>query len=283
MLSASALPKILSLEKTAQHTRFFDFRKGLFGMIFAGMLAMGFLLGFCGAGGSGMTIALLVAGYGVPMHKAFAVAITAMIFTMISGTVSHLREGEVEVKMGLIIGGAGMVGAFVGAHVAHSLPTNELGFFTAMMMFLSAIIMYIRLYHKAWLDRHIHIRKMQPEGRELLVLGSATGVVMGFLSGAFGIGATAFIQLALMMFFGVSLLKTVGTCMLVILPISIAGSAGYILNGHLDMGIFVQTFLGLVIGSFIGAKFTSLAPRPVLQAVVTATPLIGGLVIFLNR
>ena len=80
-------------------------------MIFAGMLAMGFLLGFCGAGGSGMTIALLVAGYGVPMHKALAVAITAMIFTMISGTVSHLREGEVEVKMGLVIGGAGLYAA----------------------------------------------------------------------------------------------------------------------------------------------------------------------------
>ena len=252
-------------------------------MIFAGMLAMGFLLGFCGAGGSGMTIALLVAGYGVPMHEALAVAITAMIFTMISGTVSHLREGEVEVKMGLVIGGAGMVGAFIGAHVAHSLPTNELSFFTAMMMFLSAVIMYIRLYHKAWLDRRIHIRRTQPKGRELLVLGSVTGVVTGFLSGAFGIGATAFIQLALMIFFGVSLLKTVGTCMLVILPISIAGSAGYILNGHLDMGIFVQTFLGLVVGSFVGAKFTSLAPRPVLQAVVTATPLVGGLVIFLSR
>jgi hypothetical protein len=255
----------------------------MFEMIFAGMLAMGFLLGFCGAGGSGMTIALLVAGYGVPMHEALAVAITAMIFTMISGTISHLREGEVEVKMGLVIGGAGMVGAFVGAHVAHSLPTNELGFFTAMMMFLSAVIMYIRLYQKEWLDRHIHIRRTQPKGRELLMLGSMTGVVMGFLSGAFGIGATAFIQLSLMMFFGVSLLKTIGTCMLVILPISIAGSAGYIMNGHLNMGIFVQTFLGLVVGSFIGAKFTSLAPRPVLQAVVTATPLVGGMIIFLFR
>ena len=252
-------------------------------MIFAGMLAMGFLLGFCGAGGSGMTIALLVAGYGVPMHKALAVAITAMIFTMISGTVSHLREGEVEVKMGLVIGGAGMVGAFIGAHVAHSLPTDELSFFTAMMMFLSAVIMYIRLYHKAWLDRRIHIRRTQPEGRELFMLGSATGVVMGFLSGAFGIGATAFIQLSLMIFFGVSLIKTVGTCMLVILPISIAGSAGYILHGHLNTGIFIQTFLGLTAGSFVGAKFTSLAPRPVLQAVVTATPFVGGLVILLWR
>ena len=255
----------------------------MFAMIFAGMLAMGFLLGFCGAGGSGMTIALLVAGFGVPMHEALAVAITAMIFTMISGTISHLREGEVEVKMGLVIGGAGMIGAFIGAHVAHSLPTNELSFFTSMMMFLSAVIMYIRLYHKAWLDRRIHIRRTQPQGRELFMLGSATGVVMGFLSGAFGIGATAFIQLSLMIFFGVSLIKTVGTCMLVILPISIAGSAGYILHGHLNTGIFIQTFLGLTAGSFVGAKFTSLAPRPVLQAVVTATPFVGGLVILLWR
>lgn len=252
-------------------------------MIFAGMFAMGMLLGFCGAGGSGMTIALLVGGYGVPMHEALAVAITAMIFTMISGTVSHLREGEVEVGMGLIIGGAGMVGAFCGAQLANRLPTRELGFFTAMMMFLSAIVMYIRLYQKAWLERYIHIRRTPPKGRELLTLGTATGVVMGFLSGAFGIGATAFIQLSLMMFFGVPLLKTIGTCMLVILPISVAGSFGYILNGHLNMAVFVQTFLGLVIGSFIGAKFTSLAPRPVLQAVVTVTPLVGGLVILLCR
>ncbi|MBQ9376716.1 MAG: sulfite exporter TauE/SafE family protein [Schwartzia sp.] len=252
-------------------------------MIFAGMLAMGMLLGFCGAGGSGMTIALLVAGYGVSMHEAVAVAITAMIFTMISGTISHLREGEVEVRMGLIIGGAGMVGAFFGAHLASSLATKELGFFTSMMMLLSAVVMYIRLYRREWLDRYMHIRETQPKGRELLMLGSLTGVVMGFLSGAFGIGATAFIQLSLMMFFGVSLLKTIGTCMLIILPISVAGSFGYILNGHLNMAVFVQTFLGLVIGSFIGAKFTSLAPRPVLQAVVTVTPFVGGLIIFLYR
>ena len=46
---------------------------------------------------------------------------------------------------------------------------------------------------------------------------------MGFLSGAFGIGAAAYIQLALMVVFGVPLLQTIGTCMMVILPISAAG------------------------------------------------------------
>ncbi len=252
-------------------------------MIFAGMFAMGLLLGFCGAGGSGMTIALLVAGYGVPMHEALAVAITAMIFTMISGTISHLREGEVEVRTGLVIGAGGMIGAFAGAMTANRLPTKELGFFTAMMMFLSAVIMYIRLYHKEWLEKRIRIRKTRPKGRELVLLGTISGAVLGFLSGCFGIGATAFIQLSLMILFGLPLLQSIGTCMLVILPISVAGSAGYIMNGHLNTEIFIQTFLGLVAGSFIGAKFTGLAPRPVLQAVVTATPFVGGLIILLWR
>ena len=209
----------------------------------------------------------------------------AMVVTASHGgaKIAIPRNAHKSVLMGLIIGGAGMVGAFCGAQLANRLPTRELGFFTAMMMFLSAIVMYIRLYQKAWLERYIHIRRTPPKGRELLTLGTATGVVMGFLSGAFGIGATAFIQLSLMMFFGVPLLKTIGTCMLIILPISVAGSFGYILNGHLNMAVFVQTFLGLVIGSFIGAKFTSLAPRPVLQAVVTVTPFVGGLVILLCR
>ena len=252
-------------------------------MIFVGMLLMGALLGFVGAGGSGMTIALLVSVYKVPMHTALAVAITAMIFTMLSGTISHLREGEVEVRLGLLLGIAGMIGAFLGANVANVLPTRSLHVLTGSVMLASSVVMYFRLYRQKWLERHIHIQKKRLTGQKLYACGIATGAFLGFISGAFGIGATAFIQLALLIIFGLPLLQSIGTCMLVILPISLAGSFGYILNGRLDTGIFVQTVLGLVIGSFTGAKFTHLAPRPVLQAVIVATPLFGGLVILATR
>ena len=151
------------------------------------------------------------------------------------------------------------------------------------VMLASSVVMYFRLYRQKWLERHIHIQKKRLTGQKLYACGIATGAFLGFISGAFGIGATAFIQLALLIIFGLPLLQSIGTCMLVILPISLAGSFGYILNGRLDTGIFVQTVLGLVIGSFTGAKFTHLAPRPVLQAVIVATPLFGGLVILATR
>ena len=68
-----------------------------------------------------------------------------------------------------------------------------------------------------------------------------------------------------MIIFGIPVLYAIGTCMMVILPISIAGGAGYILNGQLDLLIFIQTLVGQSVGAYLGAKLTRLAPRPVLK------------------
>ena len=42
-------------------------------MLFASMLVLGALIGFVGAGGAGVTIALLTVGFHVPIHTALAV------------------------------------------------------------------------------------------------------------------------------------------------------------------------------------------------------------------
>ena len=73
-------------------------------MLFLAMLLLGAVIGFVGAGGAGVTIAMLVVGFHVPMHEALAVALTAMIFTCLSGAYSHFKEGEVVVKTGAVLG-----------------------------------------------------------------------------------------------------------------------------------------------------------------------------------
>lgn len=101
-------------------------------------------------------------------------------------------------------------------------------------------------------------------------------MVSGFLAGAFGIGAAAYIQIALMVIFGIPLLQSIGTCMMVILPISASGGLGYLISGHLDVWIFLNTLAGLTAGAWIGAKMTHLAPRAVLKASIVALPALGG-------
>ena len=71
--------------------------------------------------------------------------------------------------------------------------------------------------------------------------------------------------------------------MMVILPISAAGGLGYMMNGRLDLDIFVQTLFGLMIGAFVGAKCTHLAPRPLLKAAIVGMPTIGGFIMLFFR
>lgn len=250
-------------------------------MIFFSMLLLGTVVGFVGAGGAGVVITLLTVGFGVPIHTALAVALASMVFTMLSGTISHFREGEVVVRTGAVLGAGGVLGALLGAEVSDVLPAGELSFLTALMLLLSAFTLYMKVYRADFLDRHFHMRTELLAGRKLVVYGLSLGFLNGFLSGAFGIGAAAFIQLALLCVFGVPLLQSIGTCMMVILPISAAGGLGYMLNGRLDFDIFVQTLFGLMIGAFVGAKCTHLAPRPLLKFAIVALPTIGGLIMLL--
>ena len=248
-------------------------------MIFASMLILGALIGFVGAGGAGVTITLLVVGFGVPIHTALAVALASMVFTTLSGAISHFRQHEVVVRTGAIVGLFGILGAFLGAAVSNIMPAGDLTLATSAMMLLSAALLYLRIYQGAWLARHFPVRQTLLTGRRLYVYGSVTGVLVGFLSAAFGIGAAAFIQLALMVVFGVPLLQTVGTCMMVILPISVAGGLGYLLQGQLDFSIFLQTLAGQFIGAYLGAKLTHLAPRPVLKFSIVAMSTAGGVIL----
>ena len=63
-----------------------------------------------------------------------------MVFTMISGVISHLREHEVIVKTGIVIGLGGIIGAFLGAEFSDKIPEDILSICTATMIILSAII-----------------------------------------------------------------------------------------------------------------------------------------------
>lgn len=250
-------------------------------MLFASMLALGALIGFVGAGGAGVTITLLTVGFHVPIHTALAVALASMVFTMLSGTISHFRQHEVLVKTGAIMGCGGILGAYLGANFSNMLPSNILSAVTGLLLASSAVTLYIKMYQGAWLERHFPVRKELLTGRKLWIYGLSLGVFMGFLSGAFGIGAAAYIQLALMVVFGVPLLQTIGTCMMVILPISAAGGLSYLFNGRLDFPIFFQTLAGLMIGAWFGAKWTHLAPLRLLRVFIVGMPAVGGIITIL--
>lgn len=104
------------------------------------MLVMGILLGFVGAGGAGFIIAILTLVFQIPIHVALATSLTTMAFTTLSGVVSHYREGNVALIIGGIVGGFGAIGSYIGSKFGSLIPAHLLHWFTAGMLFLSAIL-----------------------------------------------------------------------------------------------------------------------------------------------
>ncbi len=239
------------------------------------MLLLGILLGFVGAGGSGFIIALLTVAFGVPIHTALGTSLAAMVFTTLSGAYSHYREGNIDVKTGLAAGVFGAVTAYLGSGIAAWIPVHILHWLTAGMLFLSAIMLLVRLFfvNKIGGNRKLSIQV------GFFVRSALVGSVCGILSGTFGIGSTPFIQIGLLAILGLSVQKSVGTTMLVILPIALAGGIGYYFEGYLDVLLLLQVLAGTMVGSYIGAKFTNYVPLPVLKSAMVLTPLIAAVIL----
>ncbi|MGG3625095.1 sulfite exporter TauE/SafE family protein [Bacillus gobiensis] len=244
-------------------------------LIILTMFALGILLGFVGAGGAGFIIALLTVVFHIPIHTALGTSLAGMAFTSFSGAFSHYREGNINIKTGLIVGVFAAVGAFIGAKIALVIPEHILHYFTSAMLFLSAILMFVKLFFK---DSKEEKRLSEPD---LWIRSIFLGIISGILSGTFGIGSAPFIQIGLLILLQLSIRQSVGTTMLVILPIAIGGGFGYITEGAVDFILLLQILIGTMCGSYIGAKFTNLAPKPMLKTALFLTPAIAGAILLL--
>ncbi|MBJ8051169.1 sulfite exporter TauE/SafE family protein [Bacillus cereus] len=239
------------------------------------MLLMGVLLGFVGAGGAGFIIAIRTLVFHIPIHVALATSLTAMAFTILSGVVSHYREGNVVLVIGGIVGGFGAIGSFIGSKFGSLIPAHLLHWFTAGMLFLSAIFMFIRLIMFQNRERS-SLKEEKELTKDNLIKCICLGLATGILAGSFGIGSAPFIQLGLMVLLGLTIRQSVGTTMLVILPIAIGGGFGYSSEGYLDYMLLVQVLIGTMLGAYIGAKFTNYAPRMLLRFSMIMTPILAG-------
>jgi uncharacterized membrane protein YfcA len=254
-------------------------------MLLITMLLMGIVLGFTGTGGSGFIIALLVVAFGIPIHTALGVSLASMVFSTLTGSISHFREGNVNTRIGLLMGGFGALGAYAGTWISSGIDSNRLVWMTGSMLILSGILIWTRTRLVALKHQDGQHGNQETSSLPMPFWFSAifSGIGTGLLSGVFGIGSTPFIQLALLILFGLSLRHAVGTTMLVIMPIAVFASLGFMQTGHFDWLLLLQVTVGTMMGSYVGAKFTKRAPKLILRISMMSIPIAGGLLLLVRN
>lgn len=218
-------------------------------------VGIGVSLGFFGGGGSILTVPLLVYVFGIPPREAIASSLLIVASASAFAALHHARAGNLRLRVALVFGAAGMVGAYLGARAAAWIAEGVLLLLFAAMMGLTAIAM--------WQGRSVPAdtpaRESAP-GRLVL-----QGLVVGSFTGLVGAGGGFLIVPALALWAGLPMPAAIGTSLLVIVLNSLAGFAGYVSHVRIDSGLVAAVAACAIAGSFAGSRLTQLVPPSSLR------------------
>jgi uncharacterized membrane protein YfcA len=260
-----------------------------------GML-VGLSLGFTGGGGAIFAVPLLVYGLNLPVREAVGVSLITVGSTAFVGFVQRSFRHTVEFPTGILFAVAGMVTAPAGAWLSGLVPQALLLVAFGGLMIIIAARMWFKSARREPStacvpldDNRRPACRRDPEGKLQLtsrcaVLLTAVGLVIGVLTGLFGVGGGFIIVPALVTFSGMGMQRAVGTSLLVITLVGLSGIASHFLGGNAVPILLTLLFVvGGLAGMFLGTAVSRKLSGPRLQqAFAVAIVGVGAFVIFKN-
>lgn len=226
-------------------------------------------------------VSLLTIGFGLDIHQAVGTALASMLVVSISGTISHYREGNVNTMAGVTVGLFGAIGAVAGANIGQNIPESVLQYMAGFALWFLAFLVWLRM-RLAGRGALVQDTPEAAPTRKVLVGAGTLGLSGGVASAFFGVGMAPFIQLGMLTVFRLSLARTVGTTMLALVFISFSGSLALAQHGDVSGKHLVGVTIGMMAGSYIGAKFTKRAPARILRFALVATPFLAGTLLIIG-
>lgn len=228
----------------------------------------GLLGSLTGLGGGVVIVPVLTLVFHVDIRYAIGASLVSVIATSSGAAAAYVREGFTNIRIGMFLEIATSLGALTGAWLATMLPTPVIG------IIFGAVLLY-----SAWLSIRTKEVEVQPSvatdriaswlaldgtypGPSGPVAYHVTHVPAGFgimglagiLSGLLGIGSGAVKVLAMDQAMRLPF-KVSTTTSNFMIGVTAAASAGvYLSRGYIDPGLSMPVTIGVLIGSFIGAR-----------------------------
>lgn len=220
-------------------------------------LIAGFLAGLLGIGGGALIVPMLVFVFTAQqfppehlLHVALGTSMATIIFTSLSSMRAHHAHGAVDWRIARALAPGMLAGSFGAALLAGLIPTRPLAMmFTALVIFVGTQLL---------LDLKPKSTRELPGTAGIFVAGAVIGGISS-LAAAGG----AFLAIPLLAWCNLPLRRAIGTASATGLPIALAGSAGYVVQGwnasglpHASLGYVYLPALGLVVvTSMLAAPF----------------------------
>jgi uncharacterized membrane protein YfcA len=246
------------------------------------VLIIGYFAGIVGSltglGGGVVVIPALVLLFGLDIHYAMGASLISVVATSSGGAIAYLRDGYTNLRIGMLLEVAAVIGAVVGALVVAYLSANLISIIFGLVLIYSAYSVgrkqEVRLSTPTP-DYWAAVLKLNgswpaPEGEQNYYpqrIPAAFGIMglAGMISGLLGIGAGTLKVVAMdqMMHLPYKVSTTTSNFLI---GITAAVSAGvYFANGYIEPVIAFPVMLGVLAGAITGSRLLPKLPVRALR------------------
>lgn len=182
--------------------------------LIAGVL-IGSVLGFIGAGGALLSIPILIYGFDFSASHASTAALAVVLLAASSGVIPKFKSKDVLVKEATVIWGIGLISNISTSLIAHQLSERFILTGFSLVLLVAGSSMLIKPFASG------------PERKMPLWALILVSLVIGSMTGLFGIGGGFLAIPVLVLFFQVPQNKAAGTSLLIIALNSITAFFGH--------------------------------------------------------
>ena len=215
-------------------------------------LVIGALLGLLGGGGSILAVPALVYGVGQPLSVAVPTSLLVVGISSATAVLPRLRQ--VQWRLAAIFGASGAAAAFAGTAVNRLLDPSVVLLGFAAVMVVAAVRM---LRSPDDVGGSCALPGGGVNWRSCLPKAAASGVVVGFLTGLFGVGGGFLIIPALTLLLGLPMVTATATLVIIVIN-SAAGFTAHLGDANLDLPTAAAFTGAAILGSLAAGR---LAPR----------------------
>lgn len=240
---------------------------------FAGMGA-GLGTGFAGMSAAAVITPMIVTFLGVDPYVAVGIALASDVLASAVSAYTYWKNGNLDIRNGLIMMAAVLVFTVVGSALASLLPSATMGGFSVFMTFLLGIKFIV----KPVMTTRSAMEAVSPKKRvvQSLLCGSGIGMICGFV----GAGGGMMMLLILTSVLGYELKTAVGTSVFIMTFTALTGAVSHmVIGGFPDWTIFALCVVFTLIWARIAAVFANRADAKTLNRVTGLVLVILGAVI----
>lgn len=233
----------------------------LFGVV------VGILSGLFGIGGGTVIIPMLRLVFGLSILSSTATSLFVIAPTAISGGVRSFRQGGIDIKSALLIGGFGAAAAIGSSYLSDYLHPVVITVAAMAVILFSAYRMLATVIGSS---KTQNAGAGENESRikteaGFLVARICLGLFAGFVAGIVGVGGGFIIVPIAIAYFGFTFQRASGTSLLAIAIIAVPGIVVHALLGHIEYLYGVALMIGSIPGANVGARLIARIPDRVAR------------------